>query len=247
MHRAALVLTTIASLFAPSAMSAQADVPRAYMLDMKVEPAGVQAWVEYQQNHGARIHGALVEDGALLASDLWVRHTGGEYNLRYNYVLPDFGAVAEAGGRAAQHMDADAAAAAGGLTMSSESTDAIWYIGASSFPDGWPTAPYAYESALEIDMGQLAQWKADFVRLVKPRLDRAVEQGVIVAWARLDHSIGGPWNTKVVLWMPSWEAMESVGDLLGPTVEDPDSATAAGSAILNRVDMIWRPVPQPGT
>jgi hypothetical protein len=247
MHRVALVLTTVAALLTPSAVSAQASLPRAYMLDMKVDPAGIPAWIEFHQNHGARILEALVEDGAMLAFDLWVRHTGGKYNLRYNYILPSFGAVAEAGGRFMQRVDSASAAAMGGLALASESTDGIWYIGESNIPDDRPQAPYVYESALQIENTSIEQWRADFVRFSQPRLERAMEEGLITAWARLDHSIGGPWNTKIVLWMTSWDAIENVGDLLHQSTEEADAAPAPSSVVLGRTDMIWTPIPPSGS
>jgi hypothetical protein len=68
-----------------------------------------------------------------------------------------------------------------------------------------------------------------------------MELGLISAWARLDHSIGGPWNTKTLLWMTSWAAIEDVLELLD------QPATAAGSIVLDRSDTIWTPVPPSGS
>lgn len=246
MHRAAVVLSTVTVLIAPSAASSQASVPRAYMLDMKVDPAGIPGWIEFHQNHGAQILDALVEDGAMLAYDLWVRHTGGKYNLRYNYILPNFGAVAEAGGRFQQRMDPASLSAMAGLTMASESNDGIWYIGESHIPDDRPPAPYVYESALQLENTSLEQWKADFVTFFRPRLERAMEEGFISAWARLDHSIGGPWNSKIVLWMASWDAIEQVGDLVPEPTADSGSSTGGSSVVLDRIDVIWTPIPPSG-
>jgi len=242
MHQAALILSAIVALLVPRMAFAQANLPRAYMLDMKVDPEDVPGWIENYRDHATAILEAMVEDGALLAFDLWVRHTGGEHNLRYNYVLPDFEAVAEAGGRYMERMDPASMAAFGQLAPTlRESSDGIWYIGDSNLPDDRPLAPYVYESAYQIEAASRERWNADFERSARPALERAMEVGLISAWARLDHSIGGPWNTKTLLWMTSWAAIEDVLELLD------QPATAAGSIVLDRSDTIWTPVPPSGS
>lgn len=247
MHRAALLLTMVALLVAPGAVSAQSSAPRAYMMDVKVDPADIPAWMEYYQQHEVPILEALVEDGAFQAFDLWVHHTGGEHSLRYTYVLPNFNAVAEAGGRYMQRM-APADAAAFGVLMSTarEMTDGIWYIGDSNIPDDRPEAPYVYESAFQIEPAGQEQWKTDFASYSRPGLEQAMQEGLITAWARLDHSIGGPWNSKTVLWMTSWDAIDDVLELLGRTAEELGASRAGSTAVRGHTDIIWTPVPKSG-
>jgi hypothetical protein len=246
MRRATLVVIGAVLLLATQ-VSAQGNVPRVHTLNVTVDPADLPAWLDHYQQYDVPALTALVEDGDLLAFDMWVHHTGGKHSLRYNYVVPDFGAVAEIGGRYMQRLAPGGAASFGSLMSTmQEMSDGIWYIGDSNLPDDRPESPYVYESALQIEPASLEQWKADFERYSRPGLERAMEEGLITAWARLDHSIGGPWNSKTVFWLDSWDAIDDVLELLGETASELGAPMAGSAAVRDHTDMIWRLIPQSG-
>lgn len=244
MRHAALAL--LAALLLPAAdVSAQPNAPRVYSLNVKIDPADLSMWVEHYQRYDVPALEALVEEGDLLAFDLWIHHTGGEHSLRYNYIVPDFGAVAETGGRYMQRLAPGGAASFGSLMSTiREMTDGIWYIGDSNLPDDRPESPYVYESAFQVEPAGLEQWKADFERYSRPGLERAMDEGLITAWARLDHSIGGPWNSKTLFWLDSWDAIDDVLELLGRTASELGAPSSGSAAVRGHTDMIWRQTPR---
>jgi hypothetical protein len=196
MRRFALVLTFSAALLAPSPMAAQADAPMVYTQYIKTDFSDMPAWIEYHRQHEVPVLEALVDEGLLLSFGLWAHDTGGEHNLRYNYVVPDLEGVARAG--AAYVARVDSAAFRSAISMIREMTDEVWVIGDGNMPDGGSPAPFVYESLFQVELAGLDQWNAEFEKYQRPALERAMAEGLISAWAKLDHAIGGPWNSKQI-------------------------------------------------
>lgn len=245
MRRFAPLLALACTLLSPQTVAAQADAPRVYAMDLKVAEADVPAWVDYFQRYDVPILSGLVAEGHLLAFDLWTHHTGGEHNVRITYVVPNFAAVAEIGSKYGPRMTPAGADAFMRLQSTiRESADGIWYVGDSNLPDGRPESPFVFESSFQLSPGDIGQWNANFAKYTRPGLERAMAAGLITAWARLDHSIGGPWNSKTVVWMKSWDAMDEALAMLGQTIGELGPPPQWRSVLREHTDAIWRVVPK---
>lgn len=248
MRLAALPVLLAATLLAPGVAHAQPDVPRVYMMNIKVDYADVPAWIEYHQKHEAAVLQALVDDGTLLAFDFWAHDTGGESNLRYNFVVPTFGAVAEVGAAFGQRADsATLAAFMAAVGTVREMTDEIWYIRDSNIPDGRSPSPYIYEMSFQVEPAAREQWKASFAKYQRPALERAMQEGLISAWAELEHSIGGPWNMRYVYWLKSWDSADDLFEFLDRTAQELGATMEGSDRVHGHTDVIWKPVGRSGT
>jgi hypothetical protein len=244
-RRVAPLLALAIALLSPPTVAAQADVPRVYAMNLKIAEADIPAWVDYFQRYDVPILSGMVADRELLAFDLWTHHTGGEHSVRMMYVVPNFGAVAEMGSKYGPRMTPAGAAAFMALQSTMrEMVDDVWYIGDSNLPDGRPESPFVYESSFQIAPGDLGQWKENFARYTRPGLERAMEAGLITAWVRLDHSIGGPWNSKTLVWMKSWDSMDEALAMLGQTVQERGAPADWRRMLRGHSDAIWRVVPK---
>lgn len=247
MRRAPLLVMLAATLVAPGTAEAQPGVPRVYTMNIKLDRADLPAWIEYYQQHELPVLQALVDDGILLAFDLW-RHTiGGEHTLRYNYVVPTFGAVAEVGAAFGQRADSATAAGFGAAVGTvREMTDEMWYIRDSNIPDGRSPSPYVYESLYQVEPVGRDRWNADFETYQRPALERAMEAGLLAAWAKLEHSIGGPWNYRYVYWLTSWDSADDLLEMLSRTAQELGATLEGSDRVRAHTDIIWRPVPRSG-
>jgi hypothetical protein len=245
MRRSALLLTLSAALLAPSSTAAQSsDVPMVYTQYIKTDFSDMPAWIEYHQQHEVPVLEALVDEGILLSFGLWAHDTGGEHNLRYNYVVPNLNGVTRAG--AAYITRVDSAAFRSAMSMIREMTDELWIIGDGTIPDGSSPAPFVYESIFQVEPAGIEQWNADFQKFGRPGLERAMDEGLISAWAKLDHAIGGPWNIKQIYWLTSWDARDEFSALMGRTAQELGATTGGTATVRGHTDVIWSPVPRLG-
>ena len=242
MRRLALFLALLATLFAPSLATAQADGPRAYIAFFKVDFTDMAPWIQTYQEVEVPILEAMVDEGILDGFGLTVHDTGGEYDLRMVLLTPDWGSIRAFWAAYFTRMPEDAMAR--GASMIRKHTDEIWiFTEADQIQDAPPTT-LVYESAWSIAYDQLEQWNADFERYSKPALQRAMDEGLITGWAKLDHDTGGPWNIKLIYWPTDWDTIDELIAMLieGGEQMDPERMRAA----LGHEDNVWRTVPRSG-
>jgi len=244
MRRLVPLLALAAALLAPSQTAAQSDQPRVYMMYFTVDLPDIPKWIESYQRHEVPLLDSLKEEGRLLAYDVWVHDTGGQYNLKYNLVLPNWGAIGD-------FMDAyfarlEPASVGEWLSMIQQHTDEIWVLGDSHIPEGRSDSPIMYESSFHIDYGKQGQWGADFEKYGKPALERAMEDGPLLAWASLHHDTGGPWNVKYVYWLEDWDQVDDLLRMLGEARREMGMDAESARTIRAHADDIWRAVPRSG-
>ena len=201
----ALLLFALAALVAPNPTAAQSsDQPRVYEMYFKIDFPDVPTWVEFYQTHEVPVLEALVDEGILRDFDLWIHDTGGEFNVRYNIVAPNWDAIGDFVDAYYSRLDMEAMQEV--VALAREHVDQIWAIGPNSFPEGWrEESSLVYESAYELDPAGAEEWNAEFLEYGQPALERAVEEGHIQAWAALGHDTGGPYNAKFVYWLEEWD------------------------------------------
>lgn len=240
MRRLALLLATVSLLLAPNPTVAQSDSPRVYMMFFQVDFPDIPAWIEIHRQHEVPILDSLVEEGTLLAYDLWVHDTGGEYNVRYNFVAPNWDALGDFQEALYQRMDPGVWEK--WFSMIRKHTDEIWAISASDIPEGGSMSPVVYESSFFVDFARQAEWNADFETYGRPALERAKDEGLIGAWAELHHDTGGPWNVKYVYWLDSWDAADDAFARMGEIQKELGRDPESGRMIRGHVDDVWRTV-----
>lgn len=240
-HLAPILLLAFA-LLAPRPVVAQSDQTRVYMMYFTVDIPDIPKWIENYQRHEVPLLDSLREEGRLMAYDVWVHDTGGQYNLKYNFVLSNWNAIGD-------FMDAyyarlDRTAVAEWFSMMREHTDEIWMIGDSHIPEGGSDSPVMYESSFFIDWAKQGQWGADFQKSGKPALEDAMQNGPLVAWAALHHDTGGPWNVKYVYWLESWDQIDDLLAMLGEARREAGIDMESARAIHSHADDVWRSVPR---
>lgn len=240
MRRLALFLALVGTLCAPSLAIAQTDSPRVYIAYFKVDFTDLPAWIENYQEVETPILDGMVEEGILNGFGLTVHDTGGEYNLRMVLLTPDWGSIQDFWTAYYARMPEDAQASGG--SMIRKHTDEIWVM--TEQEGGNAEQSLVYESAWSIAFDQLEQWNADFDRYSRPALQRAMDEGLISGWAKLDHDTGGPWNVKLIYWPTDWDTIDELIAMLvaGGEQMDPEAMRAA----LGHEDHIWRMVPRSG-
>lgn len=242
MRRLALLVAVVPLLFAPAPSAAQSDNPRVYMMYFKVDIPDIPKWIENYQQHERPVLDSLVANGTLLAYDFWGHDTGGEYNLRYNFVVANWDGIDD-------FMNAYYGAVGPDivqewLSMVRDHMDEIWVVSDSDIPDGGSSGPVIYESSFQIDYGRQAQWEADFKEYGRPALERAMEEGLIRAWAELHHDTGGPWNVKYVYWLNSWDAADDAMARMGEIRAEQGQDMKSAQLIRRHADNVWRSVPR---
>ena len=242
MRRLALLVATALLIAAPDPATAQSDATRVYMMYFKVDFDDVPAWVDNYRRHEVPLLDSLVEEGTLLAYDLWVHDTGGEYNLRYNYVMPNWAAIGDFWDAYYARMGGDDMQT--WLAMVQDHADEIWQISDSNIPAGRDPSPIIYESIFHVDYGGQGEWQADFAAHGRPALERAMEEGLIDAWAELHHDTGGSGNVRYVYWMDSWDAIDDALSGIGETRQELGQTVETGALIRAHSDDIWRTVPR---
>jgi len=241
MRRFAFIVTLAALLFAPLPGAAQSDAPRVYISYLKLDFADMDAMIEGYQEVEVPVLDALVEEGILTGYGLATHDTGGEYNLRMVLATPNWDALGDFWDAYFARLPEDYVASV--MSMIRGHTDEIWVIGEMAQVEGADPPGLLYESAWEIAYDQIEGWTADFDEYGRPALQRAMNQGLITGWVRLDHDTG-PWNVKYVYWLTEWDAYDDVAALLaeGRTEMDPEMMRAP----MAHEDHIWRMVPTTG-
>lgn len=97
---------------------------------------------------------------------------------------------------------------------------------------------------MRLTFDQLEECNANFDGYSRPALQRAMDEGLISGWAKLDHDTGGPWNVKLSYWPTDWDTIHELIAMLvaGGEQMDPEAMRAG----LGHEDHIWRMVPGPG-
>jgi hypothetical protein len=242
MRRFALFLAVVAMLSAPRLAVAQTDSPRVYIAYFKVDFTDLPAWIENYQEVETPILDGMVEEGILNGFGLTVHDTGGEYNLRMVLLTPDWGSIQDFWTAYYARMPEDALGR--GESMIRQHTDEIWVMTESNEVEGAGPSTLVYESAWHIAFDQLEEWNANFDRYSRPALQRAMDEGLISGWAKLDHDTGGPWNVKLIYWPTDWDDIDELIAMLvaGGEQMDPEAMRSA----LGHEDHVWRMVPRSG-
>ncbi len=159
MRRLALLLVAAALLLAPSPAAAQTDGPRVYAMYFQIDFPDIPAWIADYRQHEVPVLDSLVAEGTLQAYDLWVHDTGGEYNVRYNFVAPNWAALGDFQQALYQRMDPEVWET--WFSMIQEHTDEIWAISDTDIPEGASASPVIYEASYLIDYAKQGQWEQD--------------------------------------------------------------------------------------
>lgn len=240
------VLTLLALFLLPLVASlpiaAQSDQPHVYEMYFEIDFPDLPAWIEFYQTHEVPVLERLVEEGVLNDFGVWTHEAGGEYNLRYNIVAPNWAALGDFQDAYFSRMDPETLA--GALSMVREHTDEIWSIGASNFPEGWEEARLTYEAAYGIGFAGIEQWNTQFQEYARPALERAIDEGMIEAWVSLNHSTGGDYTSKFIYWIEDWDQTDDALAFLAQTRQELGAEMEGGRVIHRHSDNIWRPVPR---
>ncbi len=244
MRRLVPILVLASALLAPPPAVAQSDQPRVYMMYFTVDIPDIPKWIDNYQRKEVPLLDSLKEEGRLMAYDVWVHDTGGEYNLKYNFVLSNWNAIGDFMDAYYSRLDPDAVTE--WLSTMREHTDEIWMLGDSHIPEGGSDSPVMYESSFHIDWSKQGEWGADFMKNGKPALERAMDGGPLVAWASLHHDTGGPWNVKYVYWVESWDQIDDLLMMLGEARQQSGMDVESLRAVRAHADNVWRSVPRSG-
>lgn len=244
MRRLVLLLLPLLMLFAPNPATAQTDVPRVYMMYFQVDLEDLPKWIENYEQHERPLLDSLEAEGALMNHDFWLHNTGGEYNVRYNFVVRSWGAIEDF--LNAYYPRVDPGIAEEWSSMIVQHTDEIWRIGDTNIPDGGSDSPIIYESSSLVDYGEMEQYVAGFETYGKPALDRAVEEGLLQGWAELRHDTGGPWNVRMIYWLDSWDAADDALMRVGEIRQELGEDWEGGPMIRSHADNVWQSVPRSG-
>lgn len=246
MRRSVLTLLTLLTLplvpfVASLPIAAQSDQPHVYEMYFEIDFPDVPTWIEFYQTHEVPVLERLVEEGVLNDFGVWVHEAGGEYNVRYNIVAPNWASLGDFQDAYFSRMDPEALG--GALSMVREHTDEIWVIGASSFPEGW-AAGLIYEAAYGFGFDGADRWNTNFQEFGQPALERAVDEGLIEAWASLNHSTGGDYTSKFIYWIEDWDQTDDALAFLAQTRQDMGAVMENARPITRHSDNLWRPVPR---
>lgn len=238
-----LLFLALLALAGPDSAAAQSsERARLYEMYFKIDFTDVPAWVESYQTHEVPVLETLVEEGVLTGFNMYIHDTGGEYNVRYNLLAPNWDALGD-------YVDAyfarvDEEALEGFTSMVQEHVDQIWVVGGSSFPDGWEDASLVYESAFQLDFAAGQRWGDDFSEYTAPALKRAVDEGMLKAWIGLVHDTGGPHGIKFLYWFDDWDQTDDGLNFINEVRQELGMTMESTRGIRSHVDNIWRPVPK---
>jgi hypothetical protein len=242
MRRLVLSLLLLPALLlgAPNPATAQSDSPQVYMLYLTVDFADLPTWIENYQENEVPLLDSLVEEGTLMAYDLWVHDTGGGYNVRYNYVTPNWAAIGDFWDGYFARSGADEVEE--WMSMVRDHQDEIWIIKDSNIPQGRSPSPVIYESSFHVAYSEQEAWGEDFAAHGKPALERAMEEGLIDAWAELVHNTGGVDNVRYIYWMESWDAIDDAVARIGEVRVELGQTMESARMIRGHSDNVWRAV-----
>lgn len=239
-----LLLAAALLLVAPPRLAAQSDAPRVYEMYFQVGFADVPAWIEAHRQREVPLLDSLVAEGTLNGYAFWLHDTGGEYNVRYNFVVANWNGLGALFDAYYARLGADGMEE--WLAMVDRHVDQIWMINDGNIPAAVADAPVVYESSFEIDSGQQAQWNEDFAAHGKPALERAMEEGLITGWAELHHDTGGPSTVKYVYWLDSWDATDDAMARIAEIRTELGQEMESGRMIRSHSDNVWRTLPRAG-
>lgn len=252
MRRLIPTLPTLLLLwFAPNPAAAQSeepptapsDQPRVYEMYFQVDATDLPAWVEFHRTQEEPVLRSLVEDGILGGYQLWIHDTGGEHNVRYNLLAPNWDALGDFVDAYYARMDPEALG--GAMSMVREHVDEIWSVGARSFPPGWmDETALVYEAAFQLDFAAGPQWNADFARYTRPALERAVEEGVIKAWVALGHDTGGPYHAKYLYYLEDWDQADDALAFVNEVRVELGMTAESMEGLRGHRDDVWRLLPR---
>lgn len=219
------------------------DQLRVYEMYFKVDVTDLPAWVEFHQTHEAPVLKTLVEERILGGYQVWLHDTGGEYNVRYNLLTPNWDAIGDFVD--AYYSRMDPAALEGAMSMVREHVDQIWVVGGRGFPPGWAEeTSLVYEAAFQLDFAAGSQWNDDFVQYTRPALERAVEEGVIKAWVALGHDTGGPHNAKYLYYLEDWDQVDDALAFLNEVRVELGMTAESMAGLRGHTDEVWRLLPR---
>jgi len=248
MHRAAMFLAILAAGGASPLLGQEEREPaHVYEAYYRISPADMDQWNQQYWEYSVPILQQLRDEGVIQGWSHWQHQTAGEYNVRFAVRAYDWAAYDtfwdQYLSRLQEAMSDEEWEA--GSRMIVEHRDEIWDIGAVNVPDDMEER-YIYTSTFRVNFADMAEWNSMWSDLTVPILDRAMDEGILEGWAKLNHNTGGPHNSKVLYWFDSWDDIDDLfGMMAGAMAEEHPDAWERGAELFQaHDDAIWVPTPR---
>jgi hypothetical protein len=242
MMRPFLLAVVLLGITISSAVAQDTPTPdRIYTALFKISYADIPQFMEDHTAVSVPILDEMVAEGMLVAHNLRMHHTGGEYNIR-------LGLVAEEGinfedvwstflTRAAER---DPATFARTNRMIEGHMDEIWDIQVSNWPSGEETR-YVYDAQFQVNFADLEEWNRLWANDAFPHFDRAIDDGLLQGYVVEGHNTGGRFNWKILYLYDEWDVLDELEAMLFEAVPLDHPIWSMFSA---HMDEIWQAPPQ---
>lgn len=248
MYRAVICLAGLALFGArPAAGQEQQRPTHVYEAYYRISPADMQEWNRQYREYSIPVLEQLREEGIIQGWSQWQHSTGGEYNVRFAVRTYDWAALGkfwdEYLPRLQEATPEDEWQA--GARMITEHRDEIWEIGAVSMTPGSEIS-HIYASTFRVNFDDMSEWNQIWSEVAAPVLDKAIEDGLLSGWAKLNHNTGGPHNSKILYFFDSWDDIDDMFERLFQTMEQEhaDEMARVIGMVMAHDDVIWAPTPR---
>lgn len=104
-----------------------------------------------------------------------------------------------------------------------------------------------YAASYLVNFQDMSEWNELWTSLMKPVLETARQEGILLGWVKLGHNTGGPHNVKLLYFVEDWDQLDDLFRTFGNS-RDGNAAGWERFAELTRAhdDDIWAPVSNTG-
>ena len=239
---AALALLISAPLSAQEDRAAEFVYEAYYAVDM----GETEEWNRQYLEYSVPILRQLVEEGVIEGFNQMQHQTGGDdYNYRFVIRTSDWASLnvfwREYLSRLTEATPADEWAASGRSV--SMHRDEIWDVDDMGWGEGSGEISHMYASTFRVNFQDMAEWNESWDSLMRPALDAAVDEGLLLGWVKLDHNTGGPHNAKVLYFVDDWDRIDDFFQSAFASMgADEDAMMRFAGLMQAHDDDIWVPI-----
>lgn len=216
-----------------------------------VDAAGMSDWNRRYSEYSVPVLAGLVEEGLIEGFGQSRHHTGGDdYNIRFVVRTFDWASLNIFWGEYLSRLQEATPAAewAAGSRSVARHRDEIWDIEAVQFGDATDAdVSHMYAASYLVNFQDMSEWNELWTSLMKPVLETARQEGILLGWVKLGHNTGGPHNVKLLYFVEDWDQLDDLFRTFGNS-RDGNAAGWERFAELTRAhdDDIWAPVSNTG-
>jgi hypothetical protein len=248
MHKAVYSLAAL-TVFVSAPLLAQEDREAAFVYEAyyAIEMSETEEWNRQYREYSVPVLRQLVEEGVIEGFNQMQHHTGGDdYNYRFVIRTYDWPSIdvfwSEYISRLEEATPADAWAASNRSVAMHR--DEIWDIDEMGWSEESGAISHMYASTFRVNFQDMGEWNESWDSMMRPVLDEAVDEGMLLGWVKLDHNTGGPHNAKVMYFVDDWDKMDDFFQKAFASMGEDEAAMMRFAGLMRaHDDDIWVPVP----